>query len=398
MADDNELRPSETDEVYIYDQQTAEWQQRARTAAANYRKQKNPSDFQPAPSAPSADPDPPTEGDDVPPGHSVKVGYYDGLLPSHRGTTSTEVTRFGEELSDYADYYNSHIRKQGDPAYQMPVSQVTPLDVTDDGAERRSESNLVGDYDVKTNGYSGISTRSTGTTGSYGATYSQKMDSANSRFDVLQSKTDANGIVKKIKKLTDRFDEKYGRDDSTQTQRSKMSVVEAGHKDITTIKSDINTKFRDASLYAGTDSSNPGTLSSPAQNTVNWLGPTVETRVGNMVNNVKNKLITISEFNALSYEMLTYINQNKTFSQWKSARGSNYSDKFSEDQMQGCWNCALTRTELYKTMAREMLKYIRQNWSYSQWKSARGSNYSGKFSNSMMQKCWNGMTDYNNQT
>lgn len=336
MADDNALRPSETDEVYIYDQQTAERQQRARTAAANYRKQKNPSDFQPAPSAPSADPDPPSEGD-VPPGHSVKVGYYDGLLPSHRGTTSTEVTRFGEELSDYADYYNEHIRKQGDPAYQMPVSQVTPLDVTDDGAERHSESNLVGDYDARASGYSGISSNSTVTTGNHGTAYSQKLASANAKFDKLQSSTDADGIVKKFERLKDRYDEKYGRDDSTQTDRSKMSVVEAGHVDISTIKGDIDEKFRNASLYGGTDSGSAGTSANPAENTVEWFGPTVKNRIGEMVDNIMSKIITISDYNALCADMLNYIKQNRTFSRWSSDRKHLYSAKFSDVMLSSIW-------------------------------------------------------------
>jgi len=401
MPDDNELRPSESSEVYIHDQDTAVRQQRARTAAANYRAHAgwtNPSNFQPAPAAPSDDPEPPSEGDDISPGESVKVGYYDGLLPSHRNTTSTEVTRFGTELANYKTYYDDHIRQPGQPRYQMPTSQVTPLDVTDDGAERPSESNLVGDYDVATGGYSGISVSSTGTTGTQGSAYTQKLASANSKFAKLQSETDNDGIKKTFERLTSNFDTKYGRDDSSQTDRSKMSVVEAGKKDVATIKGGINTKFRDASLYGGTDSAHPGTSSEPATNTVKWLGPTVETRVEEMVDNIMSKLIAPSEFNTLCDEMLGYINQNKTYSQWKSARGSNYSNRFTEAMMQNCWNCALTRTELYKTMAREMLNYIRQNWSYSQWKSARGSNYSGKFSNSIMQKCWNDMTDYNNQT
>lgn len=401
MPDDNELRPSESNEVYIHDEDTAAAVQRARTAAANYRAHTgwtNPSNFNPAPAAPSDDPEPPAEGDDISPGESVKVGYYDGLLPSHRSTTSTEVTRFGTELTKYKKYYDDHIRQPGEPAYQMPVSQVTPLDVTDDGAERPSESNLVSDYDVAASGYSDISVSSTGSTGTHGTTYTQKMNSANARFVKLQSETDKDGIKKTFERLTTNFDTKFGRDDSSQTDRSKMSVVEAGKKDVATIKSNINTKFRDASLYGGTDPEHPGTSSEPATNTVKWLGPTVKTRVEEMVNNIKSKLITPSEFNTLCDEMLGYINQNKTYSQWKSARGSNYSDRFTDAMMQSCWNCALTRTELYKTMAREMLNYIRQNWSYSQWKSARGSNYSSKFSNSMMQKCWDNMSDYNSQT
>lgn len=344
---DDDIRPSESSEVYTHDEDTASRQQRARTAAENYRRQNNPSNFQPAPSAPSDDPQPPAEDADVPPGHSVKVGYYDGLLPSHRGTTSTEVARFNTELNAYATYYNDHIRKSGEPAYQMPVSQVTPLDVTDDGAERHSESNLVGDYDARASGYSDISSSSTVTTGNHGTAYSQKLASANAKFEKLQSPTDAVGIVKKFERLKDRHDEKYARNDSTQTQRSSMSVIEAGHVDISTIKGDIDEKFRNASLYGGTDSGSAGTSANPAENTVKWFGPTVENRIGEMVDNIRNKIITISDYNALCADMLNYIKQNRTFSRWKSNRKHLYSAKFSDEMLSSIWT--KTYNEYHKT-------------------------------------------------
>lgn len=324
---DNELRPIESDETYTYDLQLAERVARARTAASNYRARVNPSYFHPAPSAPSDDPDPPSESDDIRPGGSAKVDYYDGLYPTHRGKTGTEVTRFRGELTDYKTYYDVHIRKTGEPAYQIPDSQVQPLNVTPDGADRPNESNLVSDYDVAASGYSGISVNSTGTTGTRNGAYTQKMADAQAKFDKLQSETDPAGIVKQFKRLTDKFNSTYNSDRSGVTDRSQMSVIEAGKADITTSKSNIDNMKTTVM----------GNSSNPAANTVNWFKNDITSKVEQMVNNVKNGLISIEEYNALEADILSYVKQNKSYTRFKSERRSYYPAKFTEEILHNCW-------------------------------------------------------------
>lgn len=324
---DNDLRPIESDETYIYDLQLAERVARARTASSNYRAQSNPSYFRPAPSAPSDDPDPPSESDDIRPGESTRVDYYDGLSTSHRGTTDTEVTRFRGELADYKTYYDANIRKSGEPSYQIPDSQVQPLNVTPDGADRPNESNLVSDYDVAANGYSGISVNSTGTTAIRNGTYTQKMADAKAKFDKLQSATDASGIKKQFERLTDKFNSAYGSDRSGITDRSQMSVTEAGKADIATTKSNID----------NLETTVMGNDSNPAVNTVKWFENDIISKIEQMVNNVKNNLITISEYNALVADMLGYVKQGKSYSRFKSERRSHYPAKFTEEILSACW-------------------------------------------------------------
>lgn len=204
---DNDIRPIESDDTYTYDVQTAGYQGRARTAAAQYRSTSNPSNFEPAPDAPQDDPEPSAEDEDILPNGSSKVDYYDGLAATHSGKTATEVTRFGNELSDYADYYNAHIKKAGESDYQMPVSQVEPLDIVDDGAERPSESNLVSDYDVAAGGYSSISVASSTTTGQRSVAYEDEMTTANSDIGKILS-DDSNPSYTSIKKVSNSIQSK----------------------------------------------------------------------------------------------------------------------------------------------------------------------------------------------
>lgn len=328
MAENDDVRPIESDDTYTYDETLPGYRTRTRTASTTYREMSNPSDFEPAPAEPEDDPDPPEEGDDISPSHSARVAYYDNLSATHRDTTATEVTRFGGELADYADYYNANIKKPGEPNYQMPVSQVQPLDVTGDGAERANESNLVGDYDVASNGYSAISVGSTGRTEERGATYSESMDAAEEKFDALLSETGENSIAGSFEDLTDYYDETHNETGSGATSRSDMSVMEAGTADIRTTKGNMD-NFKSSVMGSG---SNPGT------NTVNGLAADIGNRVDNMVNNVKNGLIDISEYNTMSNDMMGYIRQNKTYSQFVSARGSLYSGRFTDAMMRTCWN------------------------------------------------------------
>lgn len=333
MADENDIRPSESDETYIYDQQTAGYQSRARTAAARFRSEQYPSNFEPAPAAPQPDPDPAAEDADTPSAQSNRVGYYDEMSATHRTKTSTEVTRYNGELSDYAAYYNAHIKQPGQSNYQMPVSQVQPLNVTDDGADRPSESNLVSDYDVAMAGYSGISVDSTATTGTRGTTYSQKMASANAKFDALQSTTGENGIKKTFGRLKSYYSDTHNKTNSGETNRARMSVMEAGTSDIGTIRGGMDSMT----------TSVMGSASNPAVNTVRWLENDIKSRIESMVTNVRNGLITISEYNDMSADMLTYIRQNRTYSRWRTDRASRYSSRFTAEMMQTCWNSTLER-------------------------------------------------------
>jgi len=220
---DNDIRPIESDDTYTYDVQAAGYQGRARTAASQYRSTSNPSNFEPAPSAPSADPEPAPDGDDISPGQSNKVSHYDGLMDVHRSATASEVTRFGQELSDYASYYNSHIKKPGESNYQMPVSQVQPLNVVDDGAERPNESNLVSDYDIASSGYSGIAVSSSSTSSQRSGEYSGKMTDANGKLNNLVS-NQSNPSYTSIKKV---YDNLMGQLESMpQTVRNGLKRIE----------------------------------------------------------------------------------------------------------------------------------------------------------------------------
>ena len=335
MAD--ELRPIESDETYSYDLQTAVQQARARTAAANYRSESYPSNFEPAHSAPQDDPPPPSEDSDILPNQSNRVNYYDGLSTNHRVTTSNEVTRFGNELSSYATYYNAHIRKQGESNYEIPVSQVQPMNIVDDGAERSNQSNLVNEYDIAASGYSGISVSATSTTGARGSTYEQKMAAANAKFDVLESETNDKGIKKSFAKLKKKYDDTHTKTGTGTTDRSKMSVMEAGNSDIATIKGGMD-GMKDSTLYKGTDPNHPGTTSKPAANTVTAFEKSIKDRVNQMPTNVKNGLITIAEYNALKSDMSDYKTLGYSYNRWKRDRRSYHSNKFTDDMLTSCWN------------------------------------------------------------
>ena len=335
MAD--ELRPIESDETYSHDLQTAVQQARARTAAANYRSESCPSNFEPAHSAPQDDPPPPAEDGDILPNQSNRVDYYDGLSTNHRVTTSNEVTRFGNELSSYATYYNAHIRKQGESNYEMPVSQVQPMNIVDDGAERSNQSNLVSEYDVAASGYSGISASAASTTGTRRSTYEQKMAAANAKFDVLESETDNKGIKKTFANLKKKYDDMHTKTGTGNTDRSKMSVMEAGNSDIKAIKGGMG-DMKDATLYKGTDRDHPGTASTPAANTVKAFEKSIKNRVNEMPTNVKNGLITIAEYNTLKSDMNDYKTLGYNYNRWKRDRRNYYSDKFTDDILTSCWN------------------------------------------------------------
>lgn len=222
MPDNEDIRPIESDDTYAYDVQASGYQGRARTAVNEYRSTSNPSNFEPAPSEPSADPEPASDGDDIRPNQSNKVSHYDTVASGHKATTDTEVTRFNGELSSYAAYYNAHIKPSGGSDYEMPVSQVQPLNVVDNGADRPNESNLVSDYDIASSGYSGISTASSGTTTQRSDAYSSKMTAANGKFGNLLSNA-SNPSYTSIKKVSD----------SIQAKLNKMPEdVRKGLKDI----------------------------------------------------------------------------------------------------------------------------------------------------------------------
>jgi len=330
MADDNELRPIESDETYMYDVQTAAQQARARAALEEYY-----GVYLEDPEIPvTEDPEILEEDDDIPPNQSTKVDYYDNLLPTHRAKTSSEASRFSSELSDYATYYNSHIKKPGESDYQMPVSLVQPITVEDDGAERPNESNLVSAYDVAASEYSEISVNSASTIGTMTTNYSQKMDAANAKFDVLQSTTNSNGITKKFAALKELYRNTHTATGSGVTDRSKMSVMQAGSSDINTIKGSIGA-LENRVIYKGSGS---GTSSNPAKNTVKWLESSIKHNVSTMETNLKQGIPGISDYNAMSDSMLGYIRQNKSYSQWKSDHGSTYSGKFTNAMMQQCWD------------------------------------------------------------
>jgi hypothetical protein len=284
MPDDNDIRPIESDEVYTHDLVTAQQQERARTAASEYRGTTNPSNFEPAPAAPSPDPEPSPEDEDISPRQSEKVSYYDALVIAHRVTTDDEVYRFGSELSDYADYYNAHIKQPGESDYQMPVSQVQPLDVVDDGAERPNESNLVGDYDVAQGGYSGIAVGAISRSGSEGARYSSELQAAVQKLDALLSGDGS--ISKRFEALKNQYDSQYTSNRSGVTDRSKMSVTEAGNSDTDTLSTGIS-NFKTNILGASDSQSNQ---------TVNGFKNRMTSRIGQMPANVRSKLKDISQF------------------------------------------------------------------------------------------------------
>lgn len=312
---DNDIRPIESDETYIYDETLPEYHRRARTAAIEYRQTSWPSEFSPPPPDPVDDPDPPSDEDDISPAQSVRVSYYDSLLTGHRGTTETEVTRFGGQLVDYADFYNEHIKKPGEPDYEMPVSQVQPLDIVDDGAERPNESNLVGDYDVASSGYSEISVASMETAGARGTTFEEYMDAANEKLETL-----ANDIPLAFNDAEDKYDAAYNETESGATDQSDMSVMEAGNADIRTIKDSMDE------------------LGSTVMDEVNDLVSNISDKVDDMTGNVGDGLIDISEYNALSADMMNYIERGKTYNQFVNERGSQYSDRFTADMMRACWD------------------------------------------------------------
>ena len=325
---DNDVRPIESDKTYIYDETIPGYRARTRTAVQTYRQRTNPSNFEPPPDEYQDDPAPPQEDVDIPPIGSTRVDYYDNLMPAHRDVTSNEVSRFGTELVAYADFYNEYIRKPGEAAYEMPVSQVEPLDVTDDGAERANESNLVSDYDVAASGYSEISVSSTETTGNRGTTYSEKMTEANQTFDTLLSDTSEDGIAHAFQDLTDYYDSTHNSTETGATDRSDMSVMEAGLSDMDIITDDIDEFERNVM----------GDETDPEANTINGFEEDIEDKIDSMPDNVSSGLIDISEYNAMSEDMLSYIEQDKTFDQFMSARGNLYSNRFTEGMMRACWD------------------------------------------------------------
>ena len=269
MPDESSQRPIESDETYTHDQQTATYQGRARTAAARYRNTTNPSNFRPAPAAPAADPEPAADPDGISPRESNKVNHYDGLTATHRTKTGTEVTRFGTELTVYAAYYNAHIKRPGGSDYAMPQSQVQPISVTPDDAERPNQSNLVNAYDVAAHGYSGISSGASGTTDTRSAQFDAELEDAIGKLDDLDDE-----IPGGFSTLKQRVDAKFSSDRSGISDRSGMSVLEALKAD----KADIESSWNSA-------------MSSVQSNDLNPMQTRIGKKIDDMTENVRKNLL-----------------------------------------------------------------------------------------------------------
>lgn len=233
-----ELEPLESDDTWRFDQQTATYQGRAVTSAAAYRSQSNPSNFEPAPSAPQPDPQPSADADDISPLESNKVSHYDALSKTHQADAVTEAGRFQDELEDYADYYEESTGQQ----YQMPVSEVDQLDVTDDQNEDPLQSNLVGDYDSASGGYGAISVAAATRAGARDSSYDQYLASAEARLDALDGN---NGTIhNSFSSAGTLYQQKYSQDrQGTVTNRNLMSVLEAIDADTNSMSNSWNTSM-----------------------------------------------------------------------------------------------------------------------------------------------------------